>query len=315
MAIEIKPVSGYADLEQWTATRNEVAPDDPDDPAMMALVRATEVGHVNLLALVDGDVVGTGMLAADPNSLEASHPYAEVMVPARHRGRGVGSALLTELSERARRLGKQGLHVEARENDAYSLEYLKRRGFVEQDRADQMVLELADSAPADPTPPDGVTIHSLADRHDLVAPAFEVAAETYPELGGPISKQAENLHEWQLYELGSKQIVLELTTVAVTVSGAVGFGALRGIDDHKVGVHRITVVLPKWRGRGIGSALTRNQIAKAKRAGYERLEAWVWTDLQKRLYRSLGYERRGASIDFFGPLLDGARPGSDELEG
>jgi hypothetical protein len=31
-------------------------------------------------------------------------------------------------------------------------------------------------------------------------------------------------------------------------------------------------------------------------------EAWPWTDLQKRLYASLGYERIGASVDFFGPL-------------
>jgi predicted N-acetyltransferase YhbS len=62
-------------------------------------------------------------------------------------------------------------------------------------------------------------------------------------------------------------------------------------------------VLPQWRERGVGSALTRSQIAATKRAGYERLEAWVWTDLQKRLYGALGYERRGAAIDFFGPLL------------
>jgi len=32
MAIEIRPVSGYADLERWVATRNEVLPDDPDSP-------------------------------------------------------------------------------------------------------------------------------------------------------------------------------------------------------------------------------------------------------------------------------------------
>lgn len=306
MTFEIRPASGFDDLERWVATRNEVAPDDPDDPAMMALVRATELEHVNLLAVEDGEVVGTGMLAADPNSLESSHPYAEVMVPTRHRGRGVGSALLTELSERARRLGKEGLHVEAREEDAYSTEYLRRRGFVEGDRADHLVLELGDSEWDDPLPPDGVSIYSLADRHDLVAGAYRVAAETYPELGGPISKQAGSLHEWQLYELGDPRIALELTAVAVAGGEAIGFGALLGIDAGKVGVHRITVVLPQWRARGVGASLTRRQIAAAKRVGYERLEAWVWTDLQKRLYHAVGYERRGAAIDFFGPLLDPA---------
>jgi GNAT superfamily N-acetyltransferase len=306
VTIEIRTVSGYDDLERWAATRNEVAPDDPDDPAMMALVRASELEHVNLLAYEGGEVVGTGMLAADPNSLESSHPYVEVMVPDRYRGHGVGTALLTNLSERVRRLGKEGMHVEAREQDAYSVEYLKRRGFVEQDRADQLVLELDGWESSERASPDGVSVVWLADRPELVQAMFAVAAETYPELGGPISKQAGALHEWQVYELSDPRVALELAAVAVAGDGVVGFGTLLSIGDGKVGVHRITVVLPAWRGRGVGSALTESQIAAAKRASYERLEAWVWTDLQKRLYRSLGYERRGASIDFFGPLLQPA---------
>jgi ribosomal protein S18 acetylase RimI-like enzyme len=244
------------------------------------------------------------MLAGDPNSLESDHAYVEVMVPERHRGRGIGSALLTELSELVRRLGKQGLHVDAREDDAYSIAFLERRGFVEQEYpADHVVLEVARVDAAAAPPPDGVSIHWLADRPELMGSAFEVASQTYPELGGPISKQAETLQEWQLYELADPQIALELTPIAVAGDQAVGFGVMRRIDDGKVGVHRITVVRPAWRRRGVGSALTRMQIAAAKEASFERLEAWPWTDLQKRLYASLGYERVGASIDFFGPLL------------
>lgn len=303
MTIEIRPAEGFEDLERWVATRNEVVPDDPDDATMIALLRASLLEHVNLLALEDGDVVGTGMLAGDPNSLESDHAYVEVIVPERHRGRGVGTALLSELSERVRRLGKQGLHVDAREDDGYSIDFLKRRGFVEQEHpADHVVLDLAGVESADAAPPDGVSIHWLADRPELMASAFQVAAETYPELGGPISKQAGTLHEWQLYELADPQIALELTPIAVAGDESVGFGALRVIDGGKIGVHRITVVRPAWRGRGVGSALTRMQIAAAKQASFERLEAWPWTDLQKRLYASLGYERVGASIDFFGPL-------------
>ena len=303
MTIEIRTASGFADLERWVATRNEVAPDDPDDPTMIALLRASLLEHVNLLAVQDGEVVGSAMLAGDPNSLESDHAYVEVMVPERHRGRGIGSALLTELSELVRRLGKQGLHVDAREDDAYSIAFLERRGFVEQEYpADHVVLELARVDAAAAPPPDGVSIHWLADRPDLIGSAFEVASQTYPELGGPISKQAETLQEWQLYELADPQIALELTPIAVAGDQAIGFGAMRRIDDGKVGVHRITVVRPPWRGRGVGSALTRMQIAAAREASFERLEAWPWTDLQKRLYASLGYERVGASIDFFGPL-------------
>ena len=302
MTIEIRPASGYADLERWVATRNEVAPDDPESTTMMALIRASELEHVNLLALLDGEVVGTAMLAGDPNSLESDHPYVEVMVPARHRGRGVGTALLREVSERARRLGKQGLHVDAREDDAYSLDYLARRGFVEQDRAHRLVLELSQVDTPDTDPPDGVTVHWLGERPELVASTYRVAAETYPELGGPIAKQAGTLHQWQLYELGDPRVELDATPVAVADGEAVGFAALLHVEDGHFGVHRITVVRPAWRRRGIGSALTRAQIGAAKRASMERLEAWAWTDLQRRLYASVGYEQRAASIDFFGPL-------------
>ena len=50
--------------------RNEVLPDDPDSAQMMALVRASELEHVDLLAYEHDEVVGTGMLAGDPTSLD-----------------------------------------------------------------------------------------------------------------------------------------------------------------------------------------------------------------------------------------------------
>jgi hypothetical protein len=51
VTFESRPASGYADLERWIAVRNEVVPDDPGDPSLMALIRVTELDHVNLLAL------------------------------------------------------------------------------------------------------------------------------------------------------------------------------------------------------------------------------------------------------------------------
>ena len=88
MTVEIRPVSGYEELERWVEARNEVLPDDPDSAQMMALVRARELDHVDLLAYEDREVAGTGMLAGDRASLESSHPYVEVTVRAGYRGRG-----------------------------------------------------------------------------------------------------------------------------------------------------------------------------------------------------------------------------------
>jgi hypothetical protein len=86
VTLEIRPASGFADLERWVAMRNEVVPDDPGDTGMMALIRASELDHVNLLAWRDGEVVGVGMLTADPNAPASAHPYVEVMVPQRRLG-------------------------------------------------------------------------------------------------------------------------------------------------------------------------------------------------------------------------------------
>jgi ribosomal protein S18 acetylase RimI-like enzyme len=303
MAIEIRTVSGYSDLERWVAVRNEVAPDDPDDPAMMALVRASELEHVNLLAYEDGEVVGTGMLAADPNSLESSHPYVEVMVPSRNRGRGVGSALLGELSERVRRLGKDGLHLEARADDPYSLGFVERRGFVEFNRLPKLVLELAEHEPRESASGHGFEIAWLADRHDLVAAAHAVAARTYPELGGTIAKQAGTLQQWQVYELGDPRLALELTALAVAGGEVIGFATLLRSQEGSSGEHRMTTVLPEWRRRGVGTALTRAQIAAAKRASFEELLVWARSDAHRRLFEQLGFRAQTASIDFRGPLL------------
>src|ERR687886_775432 len=75
---------------------------------MMALVRARELDRADLLALVDGEPAGTGMLAGDPASVTSSQPYVDVRVREGMRRRGVGTALVRELALHARRLGKDG---------------------------------------------------------------------------------------------------------------------------------------------------------------------------------------------------------------
>lgn len=296
MAIEIKTVSGYAELERWVAARNEVVPDDADTVALKVLLRASQDGRVDLIAYDDGEVVGTGLLAGDAGTLRASHPYVEVMVPARHRGRGVGTALLHEFSDRLRRLGKEGLQVEARSDDAYSLGYLERRGFVEVDRWTQLFLELGTHEPVEPALPEGVELTWLSERPDLLEGMFAVASATQRD-------QTGSFQAWQVYELGDPRILLDLTAIAVAGEEAIGYTTFVRFADERTGCHRVLTVLPAWDEHGIGAALTQAQIAVAKRAGLETLFAWARPGLQQDLYESLGYEARQASIDFQGPLL------------
>jgi ribosomal protein S18 acetylase RimI-like enzyme len=300
--IEIRSVSGYEGLERLVVARNEVLPDDPESAVMMALVRASEAEHVDLIAVEAGEIVGTGMLAGDPNSVESTHPYVEVTVAHRHRGRGVGTALLRELSEHVRRLGKDGVQCEARANDAYSIGYLQRRGFVEIGRLDQVALELGAAERVPPTPPAGIEIRWLAERPDLIEGMYAVAVETYPSLGGHVAKHAETPAEWRLYELGDPRLLLDLAPIAVADDEVVGFSIALAMPDGETAVHRMTTVLPAHREL-VAPCLLDALAAAAKEAGLRELLAWPRTDELRHLHARLGYVPRTATIAFQGALL------------
>jgi GNAT superfamily N-acetyltransferase len=303
MTVEIRPVSGYGELERWVAARNEVLTDDPDSAEMMALVRASELDHVDLLAYEDGEILGTGMLGGDPESVESSHPYVEVTVPERHRGRGVGAALLGELSERARRLGKEGLVTESRAHDAYSIAFLERRGFVELGRSAKYVLELSTYEEPEASQTEGVDVVMLADRPDLLPGMYEVARATYPEVGGYQAKQAESLYEWQLYHLGSPGTALDMTPLALANGEVIGFATLIRRADGRTAEHRIAAVRADWRRRGIATLLLRTQLAAAKRAGVETVVAWGRSQHAGQPYgTSVGFEIQTETSAFRGPL-------------
>jgi GNAT superfamily N-acetyltransferase len=303
MAIEIKAVSGYAELERWVEARNEVLPDDPDSAQMMALVRASELEHVDLIACDDGEVVGTGMLAGDPGSLESSHPYVEVTVREGHRGRGVGSALLQDLSDRARRLGKDGLECESRAHDDYSIAFLERRGFAATGRAAKYELELDAFDGAEPSPPPGIELAMVSDRPDLLQGMYRVAEVTFPEMGGYQARQARSFLEWQLYQLGSPGIALDMSPIAVAGGEVIGFATLIRRPDGRTAEHRIAAVLPEWRRKGVATTLLRAQLAAAKRASIDTVIAWGRSRHLGVVYGArLGFEPRTETIAFRGPL-------------
>ena len=303
MTVEIRPVSGYEELERWVEARNEVLPDDPDSAQMMALVRARELDHVDLLAYEDREVAGTGMLAGDRASLESSHPYVEVTVRAGYRGRGVGSALLRDLSERVRRLGKEGLACESRAHDDYSIGFLERRGFTATGSAAKYELELDAFDGVEPTPPEGVSLAMVADRPDLLEGMYRVAELTFPEMGGYQARQATSFHDWQLYHLGSTDVVLDMSPLALAADQVIGFATLSRRPGSRTAEHRIAAVLPEWRRKGIATLLLRAQLAAAKRSSIQTVIAWSRSGHAGAVYGTrLGFAPRAETIAFRGPL-------------
>jgi mycothiol synthase len=302
VTIEVKSVNGYADLVLWVELRNAGAPDDPETVEMMALVRARELYRMDLLAFLDGEPAGAALLAGDPASVSASHPYIDVRVLPALRGRGVGTALVRELAEGARRQGKVGFECSVLTTDEHSLGYVERRGYKPIRTTDQWTLDLRGDVAGFP-PPEGVDICWLAERPELMNKMYAVATEAYPEFGGWVARQTDTMQDWLVYELGNPSMPVELTSIAVTPDDEVaGFSTFIVLPDGKTASHRMVAVARPWRGRGIAKALVSAQLRGAKAAGYERLVAWRRGEAPDRAFTGLGFERGHSWTVFVGPL-------------
>ena len=305
MTIEIRAASGYADLERWVETRNEVAPDDPDDAGMMALVRASELGHVNLLALRRRR--GGGHRAA------RRRPELARVEPSLRRGDGAGRT--------PRPRGRHGA-------DARAL----RHGFAGSAR------KACTSRPAPTTPTRWPTSSGAASSSSRAAQARARArrprdpratadgrlraragsrtgptsslgstrwpSQTYPELGGTVAKQAATLP--RVAGLRARRSAARVRPDARSRSPAdevVGFATLLRVLDGRCVEHRMTIVLarlakarrrddaaPRSGRRGEARGIRDRARVGAKRAHGERVRH------EGRLHPA------GRDIDFRGPL-------------
>ncbi len=302
VSIEIKTVSGMEQLECWVAIQNEVFPDDPETTSMKALIRAQESAHVDLLAYLDGQPVGAAMLAGDPESRSSGRPWVEVHVLPGRRGRGVGGALLGAVSSHARDRGATGLACKVRANDAYSLAFVRRRGFVECGRWKHCTFDLDSNRLIEPVLPEAIELAWLGDRPSPLEGMHAVAFATYPELGGHRARHAESFIDWQVYEFGSPNTLLDVIPVAVADGQVVGFATMRKILDGATAEVRTVLVLPEWRRRGVASALLRAQLLRARTTGVVRVLVRVRHTWPIDLFRTLGFGVADGSILFNGPL-------------
>ena len=291
MSLAVRPVVGYEDLKRWVATRN-AASSDAITVEMRALVRAREIDSVDLIAERDGEPVGIAFLSGDPRSLKIRRPWFDVRVLPDQRGRGVGSTLLAEVVDRARRAGHAGLRCSANAADAGLLAFLRRHGFSVMRTIEQVSLEL-DRAPAVEwaTPP-GIRLLRLADNPALVpamyALAVSTAADRTDRLGGVIPSETD----WRTYELSSPFVHLEMTTVAMAGNAAVGYSIIQELPGQAALLHRTLTVASPWRERGLGQALVTEAIHDAAATGVPQLVAVPESQFEAELFASFGYALR-----------------------
>jgi mycothiol synthase len=289
-----------ADLEVMVAVRTAVAPDL--SPPKIESLRHNLDSNAELsyvIALLDGQPAGCGFVELEHAPLAA----VQVDVVPSLRGRGVGTALLADVSEHAAEHGKNELQGEVRQNDAESRAYFERRGYQCVGGEQAVALDLAAHEPLPVEPPSGIAIVSRAERPELAEGMYEVAREAEQDIPGATPDRSFEI--WRAREIDRPTRDPAFTFIALADDEVVGYA---GMEAHGSDVfHGLTAVKRAWRAKGVAIALKRSQIAVAKQRGFARLvtESEERNTPMRRLNEKLGYlpEPSLSTVVLRGPLL------------
>ena len=260
-------------------------------------------GPVLLLAMLDAEPAGFGLVGVFPEQEEEPFAYAELGVAPDFQGRGVGAALHLALSRHAAELGKTELLLEVGEQDEGALAFLERRGFREVERQKAVALDLTRLENVSVEPPPGVVIQSWVERPDLAPAMFGLYREANADIPGLDAAAESSFEDWRVRELERPARRHDLSFVALAAEELVGYATLDVFPAG--GFHGLTAVARAWRRKGVGRALKRSQIAAAKAAGLERLytESEERNEPMRRLNEELGFRPIPGMVVMRGPLV------------
>jgi len=254
------------ELERWVAVTN-LAFAKPGTVAEFLDWKRQARETIWLLAGDVGGAVGVGGWHEPPGVARV-----ELGVVPAARGNGVGSSLLAGLGSWARALGYGELLCEVQEADTASLDWAKRRGFVEVARHPRLELDLAGVAMPEVAPPDGIEIVTWAERPELARGIYVVACEAYADVPDGEEEVMPSFEEWLSMDMQGAGDRPEGTFVALAGDEVVGYAKFHFSGSRPdTASHDMTGVLRAWRRRGIAGALKRAEIAWAKENGYARL--------------------------------------------
>jgi len=288
--IEVTACAGEPDEQASLDVYNAVLPHEAVTMEDVRSFKAGARGHVDYLARIDGAPAGSAVGVIFPQ--RADRVFTIVSVLAGHRRRGVGSALYQAISAWAAGRGLSQLEVAVLDNDAESLAFAQRRGFVKERHELGVVLRLGEITPPAIEPPDGVEITTWEERPELTRGMYEVALEAEPDIPGSEDDEVEPFGDWLVHDMQGPGDRPEATFVAIAGDEVVGYAKFSlTAAQPTIAHHDLSAVKRAWRGRGIARALKAAQINWALANGYTELRTRneVRNEPIRRLNARFGY--------------------------
>ncbi|MDN0195953.1 GNAT family N-acetyltransferase [Streptomyces sp. S.PNR 29] len=282
-----------ADLEGFVRVRHHALPFllmSPESLAHDLTHMRPEAQYRPLVAVEDGEVIGTAQVHLAHDSPEPGQGNVNVYVHPERTGRGAGSLLVRAAEEHlaandATRLFSWVLDEPA--NRAFA----ERRGYKGARSAHFLRLDLADGTlpPLQDLPP-GVELRTAADFADDPRPLFELDAETASDEPSDIDTEFTDYEAW-IEETWKRPLLdLDLTTVAV-VGGRPAAFSVAYTDGTRYGT-AMTGTARAHRGRGLAKLAKNASLHRARAAGYT--EAFTGNDTGNgpmlAINKWLGYE-------------------------
>ncbi|MFG1907451.1 GNAT family N-acetyltransferase [Kribbella sp. NPDC048928] len=236
-------------------------------PQLVKTARAIELQlsrgrSQEVLIAVDGpDVVGYANLYRPPADAEAPRVRITVQVPPEYRGRGIGSALLTALTERAVALGAGRLLVGVSDD---ARDFATHRGFTIGRRMTHSTADL--TAAREPLEvPDGlrlVTYDELEPRQLYDAEVQVRDDDPSGFSGGP------QYEEWVQTSWHNPDGRSDLSVAVLDGDRVLSFVTTTADPDRKLIWSNLTGTIPAARGRGLAKVVKSAALARARDAGF-----------------------------------------------
>ncbi|MFF1378143.1 GNAT family N-acetyltransferase [Streptomyces sp. NPDC058308] len=261
--------SAAADDAGFAAVRRACVPAMLTTPASVAFDRAQAhpaAGFRQLVAEVDGEIIGTAQVGLSYDSPEPGQGFANVYVHPERLGRGAGTLLLRTAEEYLAGAGARTVYSWVLDSPG-SLAFAARRGYAARRGAHFLRLDLAHGTlPPREAPPAGVELVSGSVFADDARPLFALDAETVADEPSDVAAEFTDYEHWLAETWHHPLVSQELTTVAL-VDGVPAAFSLARVDGAGRYASGMTGTARAHRGRGLAKAAKNDSLHRAREAG------------------------------------------------